>query len=108
MVLLLGCLAGGRLGGSDRLAGRLAAERQFGADASHQLRTPLTALSMRLEEIMLESDQAAVRDEARISLEQVERLVTVVDDLLMASRRSGPASTWQCRNRWPSRSRSAA
>ena len=78
---------------ADRLAGRLAAERQFGADASHQLRTPLTALSMRLEEIMLESDQPAVRDEARISLEQVERLVTVVDDLLLRSRRAGGGTT---------------
>jgi signal transduction histidine kinase len=78
---------------SDRLAGRLAAERQFAADASHQLRTPLTALSMRLEEISLASDDAAVQEEARISLEQVERLVGVVDDLLAASRRSQGGTT---------------
>jgi signal transduction histidine kinase len=71
---------------SDRMAGRLAAERQFASDASHQLRTPLTALSMRLEEISAASDSEVVREEARISLEQVERLVTVVDDLLMRSR----------------------
>ncbi|MBU5424001.1 sensor histidine kinase [Cellulomonas hominis] len=78
---------------ADRMAGRLAAERQFASDASHQLRTPLTALTMRLEEIMLASDDAAVREEARISLEQVERLVTVVDDLLTRSRRAQGGTT---------------
>nr|WP_241744488.1 ATP-binding protein [Cellulosimicrobium arenosum] len=78
---------------SDRLAGRLAAERQFAADASHQLRTPLTALSMRLEEISMASDDEAVQEEARISLEQVERLVGVVDDLLSSSRRAHGGTT---------------
>ncbi|MBD5786412.1 sensor histidine kinase [Cellulosimicrobium terreum] len=78
---------------SDRLAGRLAAERQFAADASHQLRTPLTALSMRLEEISMASDDPAVQEEARISLEQVERLVGVVDDLLASSRRAHGGTT---------------
>lgn len=78
---------------ADRMAGRLAAERKFASDASHQLRTPLTALSMRLEEIMLASDDEEVREEARISLEQVERLVRVVDDLLVQSRRAHGGTT---------------
>ncbi|MGC5629575.1 ATP-binding protein [Georgenia sp. Z1344] len=78
---------------SDRMAGRLAAERQFAADASHQLRTPLAALSMRLEEIEMTSEQEEVRDEARRSLEQVERLTGVVDDLLKTSRSAGGGST---------------
>lgn len=78
---------------ADRLAGRLAAERQFAADASHQLRTPLTALSMRLEEISAATEKEEVREEARISLEQVERLVTVVDDLLARSRRAQGGTT---------------
>ncbi|WP_159798744.1 ATP-binding protein [Puerhibacterium puerhi] len=78
---------------ADRMAGRLAAERQFAADASHQLRTPLTALTMRLEEIQAASKDPDVQEEARISLEQVERLVTVVDDLLAASRRSQGGTT---------------
>lgn len=78
---------------ADRLAGRLAAERQFAADASHQLRTPLTALSMRLEEIQALSTDEDVREEARISLELIERLVTVVDDLLRNSRQAGGGTT---------------
>lgn len=78
---------------ADRMAGRLAAERQFAADASHQLRTPLTALTMRLEEIVEATDKDEVREEARISLEQVERLVTVVDDLLTRSRRASGGTT---------------
>jgi signal transduction histidine kinase len=78
---------------ADRMASRMATERQFAADASHQLRTPLTALSMRLEEISLASDDEAVQEEARISLEQVERLVTVVDDLLTRSRRAHGGTT---------------
>ncbi|MDR3067970.1 MAG: sensor histidine kinase [Cellulomonas sp.] len=78
---------------ADRMAGRLAAERQFASDASHQLRTPLTALSMRLEEIMMTSDRDDVREEARISLEQVERLVGVVDGLLTRSRQAAGGTT---------------
>lgn len=78
---------------SDRLAGRIAAERQFAANVSHQLRTPLTALSMRLEEIQLLAEDEDVREEARISLEQVERLVHVVDDLLKASRKADGGTT---------------
>lgn len=73
---------------ADRMAARLSAERQFAADASHQLRTPLTALTMRLEEISASTTQDEVRVEAEASLEQVERLVGVVDELLGRTRRA--------------------
>ncbi len=60
-------------------------------DASHQLRTPLTALSIRLEEIGQARDLAAIQVEAGAALEQVERLTGVVDAMLVASGGSGRA-----------------
>lgn len=71
-----------------RIAETLAAERQLSQDASHQLRSPLTALSMRLEEILATKDPTVVREEAAIALGQVERLSQVVERLLTLSRDS--------------------
>jgi signal transduction histidine kinase len=69
-----------------RIGEQIARERQLAADVSHQLRTPLTAVSMRLEEIVATDDPTVVRDEATIALQQVERLSGVVDDLLAFAR----------------------
>jgi signal transduction histidine kinase len=71
---------------AERIARMLTAERRLAADASHQLRTPLTALSMRLEEIAETDDPATVKEEAAIALVQVERLTDVVQRLLTNSR----------------------
>ncbi len=77
---------------AERMNAMLAAERQFASDASHQLRTPLTALSMRLEEILHTDDPETVRDEARIALDQVERLAGTVDHLLSRTRKQRAAT----------------
>ncbi|MER7666233.1 MULTISPECIES: ATP-binding protein [unclassified Streptomyces] len=78
---------------AERIARMLTAERRLAADASHQLRTPLTALSMRLEEISETDDPATAKEEASVALAQVERLTDVVERLLTNSRdpRSGSA-----------------
>ncbi|MEV7678299.1 ATP-binding protein [Streptomyces sp. NPDC088341] len=78
---------------AERIARMLTAERRLAADASHQLRTPLTALSMRLEEISATDDLDTVKEEAMIALTQVERLTDVVERLLTNARdpRTGSA-----------------
>ncbi len=68
------------------LSRALSAERSFAADASHQLRTPLAALLMRLEEIVHTDDLAAAKVEAEVAIGQTERLAGVVDDLLHRTR----------------------
>ncbi|MGP4010356.1 ATP-binding protein [Streptomyces sp. 4N124] len=83
-------------GSAERIARMLTAERRLAADASHQLRTPLTALSMRLEEITLTDDPDTVKEEATIAIAQVERLTDVVERLLTNARdpRTGSAVTF--------------
>lgn len=78
---------------AERIGRMLTAERRLASDASHQLRTPLTALSMRLEEIIATDDQETVKEEASIALGQVERLTDVVQRLLTNARdpRTGSA-----------------
>ena len=76
-----------------RLSSLLAADRELAVDASHQLRTPLTALSMRLEEMIAAADDpAVVRDEGSAALAQAERLADVVTQLLSPARRATAAS----------------
>ena len=57
-----------------RLSSLLAADRELASDASHQLRTPLTALSMRLEEMIAAADDPdVVREEGSAALAQADR-----------------------------------
>lgn len=78
---------------SQRVAGRIAKERQFAADVAHQLRTPLSALSMRIEEIDYLSEDQSIAEECEACLTQIERMIGIMDDL--RSRSSKTPSTAQ-------------
>jgi signal transduction histidine kinase len=81
-------VAEGLDGSAQRITDLLSAERDFAVDASHQLRTPLTALSMRLEEMVAAADYPeVVREEGAAALAQTERLAEVVGQLLGRARR---------------------
>ena len=68
---------------AQRVTGLISAEQDFAVDASHQLRTPLTALSMRLEEMVAAADDPeVVREEGTAALAQTDRLAQVVGQLL--------------------------
>lgn len=61
---------------------RLDAERTLAADVSHQLRSPLTALSLRLEQISHDTKDTTVHEDSTAALGQVDRLVKLVEGLL--------------------------
>jgi len=70
---------------TDRIARLLHAQRNFVADASHQLRTPLTGLRLRLEEAnAVGPGPAAAEIDAAIG--EVDRLSHTVEELLVLSR----------------------
>ena len=87
-----------RLAGSfntmtDRVKELLDQQRSFAGDASHQLRTPLTALRLQLERAgeMIDGDPEGARRRIEAAGAETERLQRLVEGLLMLARadRSG-------------------
>ncbi|PXY32364.1 ATP-binding protein [Prauserella muralis] len=60
-------------------------ERQLVGDVSHQLRSRLTALQLRLESLTQHPDEE-VREDAQAAQEQADRLAATLDELLAAAR----------------------
>jgi signal transduction histidine kinase len=72
---------------TQRIRRLLRAHQDFVADASHQLRTPLTGLRLRLENLgdRMRGDDRAT-GELGASMEEIDRLSQIVDELLILSR----------------------
>ena len=69
-----------------RLAHAVVSQRDFVANASHQLRTPLTGLRLRLEAAALKSRDPAVTHELDAAERETERLASLLNGLLALAR----------------------
>ena len=78
---------------ADALAANIAAQRDFIANASHQLRTPLTGLRLRLEALEAEGGEAG--EEARRATAEIDRLATLVQELLLLASASEAGAAGQ-------------
>lgn len=78
-------------GSFDEMAARLevavSGQREFVANASHQLRTPLTGMKLRLESAIDETNDDRVRAQLEAADAEVDRLAYTVDRLLTTARR---------------------
>ncbi|WP_086561644.1 sensor histidine kinase [Streptomyces africanus] len=72
--------------GAERMDTLIAAQRIFVADASHQLRTPLTALRLSLDNIADGVDDEFVREDVEQATAEVVRMNRLVNGLLVLAR----------------------
>jgi signal transduction histidine kinase len=72
---------------ADRLETSAKAQREFVANASHQLRTPLTGMKLRLESAIDASTDADAKRHLEAADREVDRLAEIVERLLVMARR---------------------
>ena len=71
---------------TERIGTVLAAQREFVSNASHQLRTPLTGLRLRLESAAAKADSPDLERELTAAEQEVDRLARLLNTLLMLAR----------------------
>jgi len=71
---------------AERLERTVQAQREFVANASHQLRTPLTGMKLRLESAVEMTQDPELRRQLEATEAEVDRLSQIVDRLLVMAR----------------------
>jgi len=70
----------------ERIDAAFRSQQQFVADASHEMRTPLTVLRNELEFAIERLNDPAVKDGLQTSLAEADRLAHLAEDLLLLAR----------------------
>ncbi len=64
--------------------------RQFTADASHELRSPISSIQTNIQVALREPDESCIRDRLSVVERTTRRLSQLVDDLLFLARHDSP------------------
>jgi heavy metal sensor kinase len=86
----------------DRLESSFNQIRRFTADASHELKTPLSLIRLHAEQLLMEDRLTPGQQEAvHVQLEEIDRLTKIIEDLLFLSRAEAGAITLDLKGQSP-------
>jgi signal transduction histidine kinase len=88
----------------DRLEAAFNQTRRFTAEASHELKTPLSLVQLQAEKFLMEGGLKPGQEEAmQIQLEEIARLNQIIEELLFLSRAEAGAITLQAKPQDPAK-----
>ncbi len=86
----------------DRLEHSFAEIRRFTADASHELKTPLSLVRLHAERLLVNGNlEAAQKESLHVQLEELARVNRIIDELLFLSRADAQAITVDLKEQGP-------
>ena len=86
----------------DRLESSFNQTRRFTAEASHELKTPLSLVRLQAEKLLVEGGLTPVQEESvQMQLEEITRLNKIIEELLFISRVEAQAVTPEFRREDP-------